>query len=188
MKKHISLLKLFYHTFLISAFTFGGGYVIVPLLKDKFSQELGLISDDEIMDLIAIGQSIPGPIAVNSSILIGFKLRGILGGLFAAFGTVLPPLIIISIISYFYDAFRSNPIIDKAMLGMRAGICAIIVKVVFGLVRDIVKLRNYFYISIMIFAFIAVALLHLNIVYVLLFCIALNFVFTLYIGKKEESI
>ncbi len=156
----------------------------MPLLKQRFSEQLSLISEEEIMDLIAIGQSIPGPIAVNSSILIGFKLRGVLGAFLSALGTVLPPLIIISVIAVFYDAFRSNPLVDKAMLGMRAGITTIIVKVVFGLIKDIIKLRNYFYILIMIFAFICVAVLSLNIVYVLMTCIVLNVFYAIYQDKK----
>jgi chromate transporter len=92
-------LKLFLSTFYLSAFTFGGGYVIVPLMRKKFVNEYGWIDENEMIDLIAIAQSAPGVIAINASLIIGYKLAGILGAIVALVGTVLPPLIIISIIS-----------------------------------------------------------------------------------------
>ena len=89
-------LKLFLSTFYLSAFTFGGGYVIVPLMRKKFVNEYGWIDENEMIDLIAIAQSAPGVIAINASLIIGYKLAGILGAIVALVGTVLPPLIIIS--------------------------------------------------------------------------------------------
>ena len=97
--------KLFFSTFKLSACTFGGGFVIIPLMRKKFVEELGWIQEDEMMDLAAIAQSSPGAIAVNASILVGYHVAGIPGAMLTVLGTVLPPLIIISIISTFYQAF-----------------------------------------------------------------------------------
>jgi chromate transporter len=107
-------LKLFSSTFYISAFTFGGGYVIIPLMKKKFAEDLKWITEDEILDLIAIAQSSPGPVAVNASLLIGYKVAGFAGAVTTVFGTILPPLIILSVISAFYDAFIANRVIAFA--------------------------------------------------------------------------
>ena len=93
--------KLFFSTFKLSACTFGGGFVIIPLMRKKFVEELGWIQEDEMMDLAAIAQSSPGAIAVNASILVGYHVAGIPGAMLTVLGTVLPPLIIISIISMF---------------------------------------------------------------------------------------
>ena len=100
MKKDFKFFwTLFVSTFTLSAFTFGGGYVIVPLMRKKFVETLKWIEEDEMMDLISIAQSAPGPIAVNSSIIIGYRLAGVPGALVTVFGTVLPPMVVLSVIS-----------------------------------------------------------------------------------------
>ena len=101
-KKQKVLWKLFLSTLYLSAFTFGGGYVIVTLMKDKFVDKYHWIEENEMLDLIAIAQSAPGAIAVNGAIVVGYKLAGLAGVLTAIFGTVLPPFLIISVISVFY--------------------------------------------------------------------------------------
>ena len=90
-KKQKVLWKLFLSTLYLSAFTFGGGYVIVTLMKDKFVDKYHWIEENEMLDLIAIAQSAPGAIAVNGAIVVGYKLAGLAGVLTAIFGTVLPP-------------------------------------------------------------------------------------------------
>ena len=103
MKKNPKLyLKLFTSTFYLSAFTFGGGYVIVPLMKKKFADDLHWIEEKEMIDLAAIAQSAPGPIAVNAAILVGYRIAGVLGALTTIIGTVLPPFVILAVISLFY--------------------------------------------------------------------------------------
>ena len=104
-KKQKILRKLFLSTLYLSAFTFGGGYVIVTLMKDKFVDKYHWIEENEMLDLIAIAQSAPGAIAVNGAIVVGYKLAGIVGVLTAILGTVLPPFLIISVISVFYQMF-----------------------------------------------------------------------------------
>ena len=118
MKIKNKYLKLFLSTFKLSACTFGGGFVIVPLMRKKFVEQLKWIEEQEMMDLTAIAQSSPGAIAVNASILVGYHVAGVPGALISIAGTVLPPLIIISVISFFYTAFRSNEIVNMVMSGM----------------------------------------------------------------------
>ena len=118
MKKSPALYcKLFTSTFYLSAFTFGGGYVIIPLMKKKFADDLHWIEEKEMLDLTAIAQSAPGPIAVNAAILIGYRIAGVLGALTTILGTVLPPLIILSVISLFYQAFCCESLGCRAFTG-----------------------------------------------------------------------
>lgn len=162
--------KLFFSTFTLSAFTFGGGYVIVPLMQKRFVKKLNWIEEDEMLDLVAIGQSAPGPIAVNTSILVGYRMAGILGAFISVMGTVLPPLITITAISYFYIAFRDNRIIQALLKGMQAGVAAVILDVVINMASKIIKNKHVLPICVMALAFIAAALTNINIVIILLVC------------------
>ena len=162
--------KLFTSTFTLSAFTFGGGYVIVPLMRKKFAEELGWIDQTEMMDMVAIAQSCPGPLAVNTSIMIGYRLAGLTGAFVAIVGTVLPPLIIISIISFFYQAFRSNAVVAAVLRGMQAGVAAVIIDVIWKMGSDIVKEKSTLSIAIMILAFAASYWLGVNVALVIIVC------------------
>ena len=132
---------LFTSTFLISAFTVGGGFVIIPLLKAKYVDEYGWLDDKETLDLVAIAQSMPGVVAVNASILLGYRMAGWHGALVALTATVLPPLITLSLISVAYDAFAANPYIKLLLKGMQCGATALIVSVAFDLLSKQLKKR-----------------------------------------------
>ena len=134
--------KLFLSTFELSACTFGGGFVIIPLMRKKFVEELGWIEEEEMLDLTAIAQASPGAIAVNASIMLGYHIAGIPGAILAVLGTVLPPLIIISIISMFYQAFRNNVIVSMAMRGMLCGVAAVICDVVINMAKSIFQKKK----------------------------------------------
>lgn len=166
--------KLFLSTFTLSAFTFGGGYVIVPLMQKRFVKDYKWIEEDEMLDLVAISQSAPGPIAVNASILLGYRMAGIPGALATISGTVLPPLIIITIISYFYLAFRDNKLIRTLLKGMQAGVAAVIADAVIQMAAKIIKNKAPLPIVVMILAFIASAAIKVNIIYILLICGAIG--------------
>ena len=139
---------LFLSTFKISSCTFGGGYVIVPLMKKRFVDELGWINETEMLDFISISQTAPGPIAVDVAIMVGYHVCGLKGAIVAAIGTILPPLIIISIISIFYKRFRNNRFVSFAMNGMLAGIAAVICNVVIDMGKPFFKNRDIFIIFI----------------------------------------
>ena len=162
--------KLFLSTFELSACTFGGGFVIIPLMRKKFVDELGWIEEEEMLDLTAIAQASPGAIAVNASIMLGYHIAGIPGAILAVLGTVLPPLIIISIISMFYQAFRNNVIVSMAMRGMLCGVAAVICDVVINMAKSIFEKKRLLPIIIMFASFIAVRYLSINIIIVIFVC------------------
>lgn len=168
-KKHIYR-KLFLSTLYLSAFTFGGGYVIISLMKKKFVDELKWIEEEEMLNLAAIAQSSPGAVAVNASILLGYRMAGILGAMVTVLGTVLPPLIIISIISFFYTAFRENVVVNAVLKGMQAGVAVVIADVVLNLGSSVVKEKDLISILVMIGAFIATFFLKVNVMYIILLC------------------
>ena len=140
-KKQVYL-KLFTSTFYLSTFTFGGGFVIIPLMKKKFVDDLKWIEEEEMLNLTAIAQSSPGAVAVNASILLGYQVAGITGALVSILGTVLPPLIILSIISTFYTAFRDNIVVNAVLKAMQAGVAAVICDVVLTMGGSISKTKD----------------------------------------------
>ena len=165
------LATLFFSTLRISACTFGGGFVIVPLLRRKFVEDLGWVEDQEMLDLAAIAQSAPGPIAVNASVLVGYKVAGFPGALTAALGTTLPPLMIISVISLFYAAFRDNPVVDMVMKSMLAGVAAVICDVVITMAGKVCGNKKWIIPAVtMVLAFIAVRFFKVSIILVILAC------------------
>lgn len=178
---------LFSSTFLLSAVTFGGGYVIVPLLKRKFVEQLHWIDEQEMLDMVAIAQSSPGPLAVNASIIIGYRVAGVLGALLTALGTVLPPLIVISIISVFYAAFRDNRIVSLVLKGMQAGVAAVIANVVITMVAGILKQRRGLPICIMLGTFAASAVFGINVVLCILACAVIGLADTLIQTHKSAE-
>ena len=119
------LRKLFFSTLYISTFTFGGGFVIITFMKKKFVDELHWIDENEMLDLAALAQSSPGAIAVNAAILVGWRMAGFAGMLIAIIGTILPPMTILSVISFFYAAFASNVYVALVLKGMQAGVAAV---------------------------------------------------------------
>ncbi len=181
------LWKIFISTLYLSAFTFGGGYVIVTLMKKKFVDEYHWIEEDEMLDLVAIAQSSPGAIAVNGAIVVGFKLAGLPGTLVAILGTIIPPFLIISVISIFYAAFRDNFVISRLLLGMQAGVGAVIASVVYDMGSGIVHSKNIVSILIMLAAFIASCVYGINVIYIILACGALGAVRTLLKSRQGSA-
>ena len=182
------LLQLFVSTFYISTFTFGGGYVIIPLMKKKFADELHWIDDEEMLNMAAIAQSSPGAVAVNASILVGYRVAGVAGAAISILGTVLPPLIIISVISLFYTAFRTNAIVAAVLKGMQSGVAAVVADVVCNLGGKIVKDKDILSILVMILAFVANYILGVNVILIILACGVVGALRTLLIhGKKEGA-
>jgi chromate transporter len=199
-KNHI-LWKLFWSTIYISAFTFGGGFVIITFMKRKFVDELHWIDEQEMLDLAALAQSSPGAIAVNAAILVGWRVAGFAGMLVAVVGTILPPMLILLVISYFYAAFASNLYVSLVLKGMQAGVAAVILNVVCDLYGkaipyrkkkdgqpgDCLKDRSPIHMLVMAAAFVASFFFGVNVVYIIL---ASAFVgIFLEIGKhRKESV
>ena len=126
------------------------------------------------MDLVAISQSSPGPLAINASILVGYRMAGVVGALITILATALPPLVIITIVSYFYEAFRSSPIVDAALKGMQAGVSAVILNVIYTMAGNVIKQRDALAIGIMVAAFAATYIFKINVMFVVLACAALG--------------
>lgn len=184
-KKQVYL-KLFTSTFYLSTFTFGGGFVIIPLMKKKFVDDLHWIEEEEMLNLTAIAQSSPGAVAVNASILLGYQVAGILGALVSILGTVLPPLIILSIISLFYTAFRDNIVVNSVLKGMQSGVAAVICDVVINMGGSISKSKDFISILVMILAFIATYIFKINVMYIILICGAIGALKVIFKDSKKK--
>lgn len=161
---------LFLSTLQLSACTFGGGFIIIPLMRKKFVEALHWIDEQEMLDLTAIAQSSPGAIAVNASILVGYHVAGVAGALLTVLGTVLPPLVIISVISMFYAAFRDNVIVNMAMTGMTAGVAAVICDVVCTMGKTVIQQHRVLPVAVMVLSFIAAYFFDVNIILIIVIC------------------
>ena len=159
---------IFSATFYLSAFTFGGGYVIIPLMKKKFVEQLGWLSEEEMLNYTAIAQSSPGAVAVNAAILVGSRIGGVPGALLAILGTALPPLLILSVVSLCYTAFRTNAVVSAVLRGMQAGVAAVICDVVLSMGGQVVRSRSPLSVLILAGAFCASYFAGVNVVWLLL--------------------
>lgn len=187
-KDYGKLWTLFRSMFVLSACTFGGGFVIVSLMKKKFVEELKWLDEDEMLDVTAITQSAPGPLPVNASVIIGYRMAGVVGSLTAILGTILPPMIIISVISLFYEQFRTNAYIATALQVMRAGVAAVIFDVVLNLAGNVIKTKRLLYIAMMVIAFIATYLLDVSAMIVILICLGIGLLdLAVTLGKKKKE-
>ena len=185
-KKQV-LRRLFFSTLYLSAFTFGGGYVIVTLLKKKFVDEYHWIEEDEMLDLVAIAQSAPGAIAVNGAIVVGYKLAGMPGAAVAIVATIIPPFVIISAISVFYEAFRDNFLVSQMLAGMQAGVGAVIASVVWQMGSDVVRSKSAASVLIMAAAFAATCFFGVNVVLVVLAAAGVGVVRTLLAQRHKKE-
>lgn len=160
--------KLFKSTFLISAFTIGGGFVIIPLLKAKYVDEYAWINDKETLDLVAIAQSMPGVVAVNAAIILGYRMGGIPGTITALLATILPPLVTLSLIASCYTMVVDNFYVKALLKGMQCGATALIVDVAVDLVKKQGKKKLLIPIAITVITFIAAFFFDVNVMYLVL--------------------
>lgn len=186
-KKQI-LCKLFLTTLNISAFTFGGGFVIITFMKRKFVDGLHWIDEQEMLDLAALAQSSPGAIAVNAAILVGWRVAGFSGMLVAMIGTILPPMIILSFLSFFYAAFAANRYAALVLKGMQAGVAAVILDVVCGLGMNVLHEKSFLSIVVMAAAFIASFFFKVNVIYIILAAALVGAAREVLRHKKEQSL
>lgn len=162
------LWTLFSSMLLISTFTFGGGFVIVSMMKKKFVDELHYLTEEEMLDMTALAQTAPGAIAVNGAILVGRRVAGVPGLLVAVLATILPPIAIISVISLMYSAFAENEWVRAVLTGMQSGVAAVICDVTANLGGKVVRSRDSVSICLMVAAFVASAVLRVNVIAVIL--------------------
>ncbi|MBR2957356.1 MAG: chromate transporter [Clostridia bacterium] len=179
-----TLLKLFTSTLYISAFTFGGGFVIVTFMKKKFVDALHWIDEKEMLDITALAQSAPGAIAVNAAILVGWNVAGLPGMIVAVLGTIIPPMVIIGVISLFYTAFAANKYVALVLKGMQAGVAAVILDVVCGLGLKVIKTKQWINYLVMVAAFVATFFFDLNVIFVIVAALVIGVVKALIIHKR----
>ena len=162
------LRKLFFTQLQISTCTFGGGFVIVQFMQRKYVEQLQWLEESEMPDLTALAQSAPGAIAVNAAVLVGTKVAGIRGATVAVLATVLPPMVIIGLLSLAYAAFAQNRLIALFLHGMQACIAAIILDAAYSLGKSVAQHRRISDACIFLSAFVATFVFHVNVVYILL--------------------
>lgn len=126
----------------IGAFTIGGGYAMIPVIQREIVEKRGWVNNEEFMDMLAISQSAPGILAINISIFIGQRLRGIKGSIIAAIGTALPSFVMILLIAMFFNNFRDNEIVNRVFMGIRPVVVALIAVPLISLSRS-TKLNRY---------------------------------------------
>lgn len=165
MKKYWTIFSTF---FKIGAFTFGGGYAMIPLIQREASEKHHWVSDEDILDIVAIAESTPGPIAINSATFVGYRAAGVLGSFFATLGVVLPSFIIILAISGILRQFQENMYVQYAFRGIRAGVLALIVKAMWGMYKKCPKSAPAY--IIMVASFVLVAVVDVPMLAVLVGC------------------
>ncbi len=181
MKK---LWTLFLTFFKIGAFTFGGGYAMVPLIQREASEKHGWVTDEDILDIVAIAESTPGPIAINSATFVGYRTCGVLGSVAATLGVVLPSFIIILTISGILRQFQENVYVQYAFRGIRCGVLALILKAMWGMYKKCKKSDPAY--IVMAAAFVLVAFVKVPVIWVIAGCAVFG-VATYYAMEKEDK-
>lgn len=173
-------------TFLkIGAFTFGGGYAMIPMIQREIVGKKHWMKDSDILDIVAIAESTPGPIAVNSATFVGYHVAGFFGALCATLGVVLPSFVIIYAISFILPAFESNIYVKYAFYGIRAGVLALILNACISMYRQSPKhVISY---VIMLMAFVSVAFFHINAIYIIILCAIIGLISYFINIKKVKS-
>lgn len=177
------LLALFWSFLKIGAFTFGGGYAMIPLIQREVIQNRGWIKEQEFIELLTIAQSAPGPISLNTAVFVGYRMRGYVGAIAAILGVILPSFLIILTIVIFFQEFRHNAIVDAAFKGMRPAVVALILYPVIMLAKGL----NWGYWIVIAAAAAAIWRLGWSPVLILLAAAAIGILHQLYIKYKAPK-
>lgn len=185
MKDWKKLWKLFATFFKIGAFTFGGGYAMIPLIQKEAVENNGWVSDDDILEIIAIAESTPGPIAINSATFVGYRTCGVLGAMCATFGVVLPSFVVILAISYVLREFQQIKAVQYAFNGIRAGVLALLFKALFSMYKKSPK--GWVSYVVMAGAFLVTAFTDLNVLFVIIGCAVFGLVTALLMDRRVQK-
>lgn len=153
-----------------SAFTFGGGYVVVPMIRRYFVERKQLFTEEELLGMAAVAQSTPGAIAINLSALAGYRVAGVGGAILSCVAAILPPLVILGFVSAFYAAFAANAVIAAVLKGMQAGVAALIVDLIVDMCRAVLKERSLLLTAMIPCAFLASFVWNINVALILAAC------------------
>lgn len=166
--KNNLLLPLFITFFKIGAFTFGGGYAMIPIIQREIVQNRKWLSDEDILDIIAVSESTPGPIAINSATFVGYKISGFWGAFFSTVAVILPSFVIISIISFLLNEFSSIKAVSYAFFGIRAAVLALLFRALFLMYKKCPKNPiSYFLIGL---SFVLSAFFNINLIFIIITC------------------
>ena len=179
-RRHV--VSLFLTFMKIGAFTFGGGYAMIPLIQREICQNKKWLTDSELLDVIAISESTPGPISVNAATFIGYKVAGMAGAFSATLGVILPSFLIIYAISFVLRQFEELTAVKYAFFGVRAGVLALVVRALVTLYKQCEK--GLFAYILMGLAFAAVVFLNVNAVWIILACGVVGFV-SVFVAKRK---
>ncbi len=179
------LWELFITFFKIGAFTFGGGYAMISLIQREAVEEKKWVSDEDILDIVAIAESTPGPVAINSATFVGYKVCGFWGSFFATLGVVVPSFTIIFIIANVLRGFRDIKAVEYAFWGIRAGVLALIIKTLVNMYKKIKKgALPYFLMAI---SFLLVVFLEVNIFVVIILSGIIGFMFSKIEERRQKK-
>lgn len=185
-KNRASLIFPLFITFLkIGAFTFGGGYAMIPIIQKEIAEKKKWLKDEDILDIIAVSESTPGPIAINSATFVGYKIAGFWGAFFSTFAVVLPSFIIISVLSYILKEFAEVKLVQNAFFGIRAAVLALLLRALFLMYQKCPKNLNSY--LIMALSFILAAILKINILFVIIICAVLGLILSLFAKRRSEK-
>ena len=185
-KEYFSRLKeLFLVFFKIGAFTFGGGYAMIPLIQREVSEKRGWITDEEILEIVAIAESTPGPIAINSATFVGYKACGFWGSFACTLGVVLPSFLIILAISGILELVQDLKAVKYAFMGIRAGVLALIVKALIKMYKACPKkLVSYI---VMGLSFVLAAIVKLDVIIVVICCAVVGLVSSIIADRRARK-
>lgn len=179
------LWKLFLTFFKIGAFTFGGGYAMIPLIQREVVEKNHWLTDEDILDIIAIAESTPGPIAINSATFVGYKAAGVWGALLCTSGVVIPSFFIILAVSFVLDQFQSLQVVQFAFNGIRAGVLALILKALVNMYKKCPK--GWVSYVVMLLSFLVVVFTDVNVLYVIIGCAVFGLVTSLLAVRRCEK-
>jgi len=179
------LWQIFASFFRIGAFTFGGGLAMIPLIQKEAVEKRGWVTDEDILEIVAIAESTPGPIAINAATFVGYRAAGVLGSACATFGTVLPSFVIILLISAVLRQFQQLPAVQYAFWGIRAGVLAMLIKSLWTMYKKSPKGWPA-YVA-MTASFILTAVVDVHILIVIIGCALFGYITATCIGRRAEK-
>ncbi len=185
MKNKDRLLPLFLTFLKIGAFTFGGGYAMIPLIQKEVTENHKWLSDEDILNIVAIAESTPGPIAINSATFVGYMTCGVLGSVLATLGVVLPAFVVISLISLLLRNINDIQAVQYAFMGIRAGVLALVIKALISMYKQCPKNLVAYIIAGLAFA--VTLLTDVSILYVIIGCAVIGLATSMMMKRKEAA-
>lgn len=179
------LLQVFWTFFKIGAFTFGGGYAMIPLIQNEAVEKRHWVTDDDILEIVAIAESTPGPIAINSATFVGYRAAGVLGSVCGTLGVVLPSFVIILALSFILQEFQALRAVQYAFFGIRAGVLALLIKALWTMYKKSPKGWPAY--VVMGLSFLLTAVFSINVIFVIIGCAIFGLVTSRILQKGEVA-